>query len=146
NAEKALAESEEVVRVLQLEIIRSSLFEAQGILHELKEEDELAIESYKQQLVLDPTNSSIHVQIGRCYRNIREFKKAEESIQKTLIIHPFGPKTNYELALVYAETGKHEKALEHLKIAQGIWEEADPDYKPAILARDKLTELEALIR
>ncbi len=144
NAEKALEGVGEAIEVLQLEIIRSTYLEAQGKIHELKEEYEPAIESYLKQLELDPVSSNINVQIGRCYRNIQEYKKAEEHIQKTLSIHPFGPKSNYEMALVYAETGKREKALEHLRIALGIWEEADPDYKPAIMARDKLTELEAL--
>jgi tetratricopeptide (TPR) repeat protein len=144
NAEEALTGMEEAIQFLQMEIMRSAYFEAQGKIHELKEKHELAIESYMKQLELDPTSSDIHVQIGRCYRNIKDFNKAEESIQKTLRIHPFGPKTNYEMALVYAETGKTDKALEHLKIAQGIWEEADSDYKPALLVREKLSELEAL--
>jgi tetratricopeptide (TPR) repeat protein len=144
HAEEALGGVEEAIQVLQVEILRSAYLEAQGKIYELKEDHQSAIESYQQQLELDPTSSNIHVQIGRCYRNLQNFKNAEESIQKTLLIHPFGPKTNYEMALVYAETGKIDRALEHLKIALGIWEEADSDYKPAILAGEKLAELEAM--
>ena len=50
------------------------------------------------------------------------------------------PKVNYEIALVYWDLGKKEKALEHLNKALYVWEDADLDYKPAKKARDKLAE------
>jgi hypothetical protein len=36
--------------------------------------------------------------------------------------------------------GKKTKALEHLKRALLVWEEADPEFKPAKKAREKLAE------
>ena len=69
-----------------------------------------------------------------------EFKKAEKYIQKTLKILPFSPKTHYEFALLYADMGKKEKALEHLKIALEIWKDTDPEYIPAQKAIEKLKE------
>ncbi len=50
------------------------------------------------------------------------------------------------MGLVYADWGKDDKALEYLKKAQSIWEDADTDYEPAMKAREKLAELEALGR
>jgi len=94
-------------------------------------------------LELDPTDAAIHVQLGRSYRMQGDPKTAEEHLQKALAIHPFWPDANYERGLVYAERGKKDEALEYLKKAQNIWEDADPDYKPAIKAREKLAELEA---
>ena len=78
HAEEAMILVETVIQELQMEILRSGIFESQGKIFELKEEYELAIESYTQQLELDPTNSNIHLQIGHCYRKIQEYKKAEE--------------------------------------------------------------------
>jgi tetratricopeptide (TPR) repeat protein len=72
-----------------------------------------------------------------------DLKKAEDHIQKALAIHPFWPDANYELGLVYAERGKKDEALEYLKRAQIIWEDADPDYEPALKTREKMAELEA---
>ena len=37
---------------------------------------------------------AMHVHLGRCYRVVRDFKKAEEHIQKDLTIHPFWPDAN----------------------------------------------------
>ena len=38
--------------------------------------------------------------------------------------------------------GKKEKALEHLKITLDVWKDADPVYKQAKKAREKLAEWE----
>ena len=103
-------------------------------------EYEQAIIMYQKELELEPTGLSINMQIGRCYRKMGKFKKAEKYIQKTLKILTFYPKAHYELALLYEDMGKKEKALEHLKITLDIWKDADPEYKPAIEAREKWAE------
>ena len=80
-------------------------------------------------------------------RNKTERKKnyddAEEYLQRSFKIHPFGPSTNYELALLYADMGETEKTLEHLKATLDVWKNADLEYKPAKLAREKLAELQS---
>ena len=53
-------------------------------------------------------------------------------------VESFNPKLNYEMALVYWEMGKKEKALEHLNKTLLVWENADPDYKPAQTAKDSI--------
>jgi hypothetical protein len=45
------------------------------------------------------------------------------------------------MALVRAEMGDSEAALEHLRTALEVWSEADPAFKPAQQAREKLDEL-----
>ena len=44
------------------------------------------------------------------------------------------------MALVQSERGNQEKALEHLKTALDVWQNADAEYEPAKLAREKLAE------
>ncbi len=62
-------------------------------------------------------------------------------MKRTLELAPFGPIARYEMALVYADMGDREKALEHLQVALDIWKDADPEFKPAQEARQKLAEL-----
>jgi len=143
NAEKAIEGAEAAIQAFRLEVARTEILGAQGKIHEMRGEYEQAILSFQKQLELEPTAATVNKDIGRCYRKLKDFKKAEEYVQKTLKIYPFGPNTNYEMALVYHDMGKKEKAMEHLKKALSVWEEADPEYKPAKKARDKYAEWES---
>jgi tetratricopeptide (TPR) repeat protein/TolB-like protein len=140
NAEKAIEGAEAAIQAFRLEAEREVILGAQGKIHEMRSEYKQAILSFQKQLELEPTDSTINRNIGRCFRKLKDFKKAEEYVQKTLKIYSFGPNTNYEMALVYYDMGKKIKALEHLKRALFVWEEADPEYKPAKKAREKLAE------
>ena len=67
-------------------------------------------------------------------------------MQKALKLEPFSPQAHYELALVYWEQDKKQQAMEHLKTALYVWEEADAEYKPAKEAREKLAEWELVTK
>ncbi len=140
NIEKTIAEVEATIQTFKMEVNRYIVYHAQGRFHEIRGEYEDAILSYHKQLELQPTVANINRYIGKCYRKLKEFKKAEEHLHKTLKNFPFSPENNYEIALLYADMGKKEKALEHLKIALDVWKNADPEYKPAQKAREKLAE------
>ena len=140
NTEKEIEGVEVLIQTLGMEMIRPAVFYAKGRINEIRGEYEQAIIMYQKELELEPTGLSINMQIGRCYRKMGKFKKAEKYIQKTLKILTFYPKAHYELALLYEDMGKKEKALEHLKITLDIWKDADPEYKPAIEAREKWAE------
>lgn len=103
-----------------------------------------AILNYEKALELAPTSTLASAGIGRCYRNLQDLAKAEEYLKKTLKLLPFDPRAHYEIALVYADMGSGEKALEHLQIALDVWKEADHEFEPAQKARQKLAELTAL--
>lgn len=142
QAEKSIIEVESLISELKVEVLQRVVLNARGKIHELLGEYDLAVQKYLEQLELEPTNSGIYVNLGRCYRNLKNYNKAEEALQKALAAHPFSPDANYEMALVYYDTGKTEKALEHLKRTISIWENADPDYEPALRAKEKLKEWE----
>ena len=80
--------------------------------------------------------------IGQCYRKLKEFKEAKETLQEALKLEPFSPLAHYELALSYWEQDNKEQALEHLKTSLRVWEDADPGFKLAKEAREKLAEWE----
>lgn len=145
KAEKALEEFESFLKITKWEALRSVFFMAQGEIQKFRKEFSQAIESYIKALEIAPPEEKVELNIlsGACYRKLQEFKKAEELIQEALKVEPFNPEAHYEIALVYWDMGKKEKALEHLKKALYVWEEADLEYKPAKKARDKLTEWES---
>ncbi len=140
QAEESIAEVESLISALKVEALKRVVLNARGQIHELKGEYDLAVQKYMDQLEQDPKNYNIYINIGRCYKNLKNYNKAEEALQKTLTAHPFSPDANYEMALVYYETGKTEKSMEHMKKTVSIWENADPDYEPAMKAREKLEE------
>jgi tetratricopeptide (TPR) repeat protein len=127
----------------QMEANRPGTFWARGKLLEINQDYETAIQLYLKRHEAYPANVFMNFHIGRCYRMNRQYKKAEEHFQKIIDIHPFWPEELYEFGLVYAEWGKHDKALEYVRRANSIWEDADTTYNLAMRAREKLAELEA---
>ena len=140
NAEKALENFEECIQAFGLQLWQHYVFFFKGRINEMRGEYEQAILDYQKGLQLAPTEADVNYDIGRCYRKLRELKKAEEYIQKNLKIEPFNPNAHYEISLVYWDMGKKEKALEHLQRALYVWKDADAEYKPAKKAREKLAK------
>jgi tetratricopeptide (TPR) repeat protein len=79
--------------------------------------------------------------LGRCLRKLRRFEEAKDALTGLLKQVPAQPYAHYELALVYADTGRLEDAIAHLESALAVWAEADRSFRPAQRARDKLAEL-----
>ncbi|MFQ5865288.1 MAG: protein kinase, partial [bacterium] len=112
NAEKALERIEETIRAFGWHHLQSSVFFSKGSINELRGEYEQAISNYQKALHLAPTQATrINNRIGRCYRELQEFKKAEESLLKSLSIQPFNSEAHYEMALVYWDMDEKEKAV-----------------------------------
>ena len=140
NAEKTLEGIETLIKSWGGESFSSFFFLSQGRINEIRGEYEQAILDFQKTIELDPQETKAREGIGRCQRKLKEYEKAEKLLQDALKIEPSNPKVNYEIALVYWDLGKKEKALEHLNKALYVWEDADLDYKPAKKARDKLAE------
>ena len=141
KAEKALDEYEQAYNKGQLPYSSIAYFMIyHGKINEMKGKYEEATLNYKDHLKNNPTWLRVNIDIGRCYRKLKQLKKAEAALKNCIKVLPFNPKAQYEIALVYADMGDKEKALVHLKIALEIWKDADPVYKPAQEARKKLEE------
>jgi tetratricopeptide (TPR) repeat protein len=84
--------------------------------------------------------------IGQCYRKLKEFKEARETLQAALKLEPFSPRAHYELALVYWQQDKKQQAVEHLNTTLKVWEEADAEFKQAKEAREKFAEWELVTK
>jgi class 3 adenylate cyclase/tetratricopeptide (TPR) repeat protein len=81
--------------------------------------------------------------LGKLYNRLGNLSKPEKILKDYLKRVPYQPDAHYELALVYSDMGKKDKAVEHLNKALYVWAEADTDYIPAKKAREKLAELQA---
>jgi len=141
--EEELGKLEAFIQTYNWEEWRWVIWAGRGKLASYREEYSQAIAGYQkaEELALDRgikewlTNS-----IGQCYRKLKEFEEAKETLQKALKLEPYSPEAHYELALVYHEMGNKEKSLEHLNTSLKVWENADPEFKPAKKAREKLAE------
>jgi tetratricopeptide (TPR) repeat protein len=139
KAAKALKDVESTPLGPGFEGNQANILYLKGRIHELKGEYEQAITVYKKRSDIIPTDFG--PDIGRSYRKLKEFKKAEEYLQKCLKTSPFDPGLHYELSLLYIDTKDKKKAMEHLNIALNIWKNADPGIPDVEDARKKLAEL-----
>jgi len=115
----------------------------EGKIAHAKGEYQRAITCYtktiKEKDVLDE-GAKIHRYAAKTYLALDEYYKALEHLEEALKLEPMEPASHYQLALVYHEMEESEKAMVHLNKALKVWEFADPDYKPAKEAREKLAE------
>ena len=142
EAEKQLPEMQNFITTTTNKQLLFIFHLGKGKIHEMRGEYADAIKSYEAQLKVIPISISVRRNIGRCYRFLKQYKKAEEYFGQALKASPFNPESNYELALVYLDKGDKEKAVKHLKIAADVWKDADPGYKPAQKAKETLTRIE----
>ncbi len=100
-----------------------------------------AITSWEQEQELNPGAWSINRQLGEAYRELGELDRAAELILLAQRHSPASPRTRYELALVYEAQGRRDEAIAELRAALDVLSDADPHYKWAVRAREKLAEL-----
>jgi len=142
--DSAAAAVEGLIELLSVEFVRPLVAYARGRAHFLRGEYREAIASWEEERSRDPGDWSISRQLGEAYRGLGELERAEELMLEAQRVSPASARTHYELALVYAEMGRHDDAVASLRRALEVWAEADPHYVWARRARDKLAELEGL--
>jgi tetratricopeptide (TPR) repeat protein len=115
-----------------------------GRIQQLKGEYTKAIESFQKGLEIVPSQINSLSRIGQCFRQLKQYEKAEKNLQAALKQEPYHPKINFELGLLYLDMNNKEKALNHMKVAVDVWQDADAGYKPALQARKTLEQLQQL--
>jgi tetratricopeptide (TPR) repeat protein len=141
--EATLPGVEAFIDTVQYELVRPALFAAQGEAHALRGEYREAIRAFEEQKRLAPSNTSISMELGRCYRGLGEFDRAVSLIEETLKTSPYGARTNYEMALTYEAMGRLDEARVHIGRALEVWADADPTYKWAQRAREAAERMDA---
>jgi tetratricopeptide (TPR) repeat protein len=135
SVEAAIEGLNRFIEAWGLEFARPMAIRAHGRVLEFRGDCAEAIVSYKRTLQLWPRGIDVLLDIGRCYRKLRQFSEAEANLTHLLALRPYLPMAHYELARVHAESGNRDKALEHLQTALDVWRNADPVYEPAREAR-----------
>ncbi len=114
----------------------------------------LAIEQYEQIVKLDPKSVEDHLLLGRLYRLNNELLKSENEFKAAVKIQPDSEEAVTTLAYLYNEEGDSSHALQVLNTvpekartaklysALGYTYEQEKDYKPAVEAYKKSTELD----
>ncbi len=143
RAEQALADFERYVEREAAEGWRGMVLDARGQIHEMRGEYREATESYRSALEFNPNDVYVKRRIARCHRLLGQFGESETYLKEHLTRTPFNPDAHHEMALLYAEIGEREKALEHLRVALEVWSEAEPGFGPAREAAAKMAELQA---
>jgi tetratricopeptide (TPR) repeat protein len=140
--DSAAAALDSVIEALSYEVFRPGVVYARGQAHYLRGEFREAIASWERERELSPGDPSVPRQLGQAYRDLGDLRKAEDALYEARRIRPADPRTLYEIALLDAARGRREAAIENLRRALEIWVDADPTYKWARRAREKLAELE----
>jgi len=77
----------------------------------------------------------LEIKIANCVLNLGEIEKAKNIFNEMLKLNPYHPDAHFQLAKIMLNQNQKEEALEHLKIANEVWVNADPEYKDAQEAR-----------
>jgi tetratricopeptide (TPR) repeat protein len=141
SVEAAVDRIQSFIDSFGLQILQPDVNHARGRALEMRERYEEAIASYRAELQATPTDISVHTDIGRCQRKLGQLDEAQGSFQRSLAADPYSPFVHYQLALLHEARGDAAAAVQHLETTLEVWANADPLYKPAIKARDKLAEL-----
>jgi tetratricopeptide (TPR) repeat protein/TolB-like protein len=139
--EEALSGFDSMIEVLGFEFVRFFHVYGRGRVLELQGDCEQAIIAYGRAIEMQPTAENYHIDVGRCQRKLGDHAAAEASLERTLTVSPYSARARLELAKVYQDMGEADKAIEQLRTALRIWENADPGYAPAAEARELMARL-----
>jgi tetratricopeptide (TPR) repeat protein len=65
-------------------------------------------------------------QAGMIARELGRYAEAEDYLNDALELEPWSAEIHYQLALLFHEQGRIDKAREHIEKAMKVWENADP--------------------
>ena len=138
EAETCLPDVQAVIKAMGVDALQPYILRTRGQIAQIREEYAKAVEYYLELEKQSPGISITDRNLTACYRYLKEYDRAEESLKKALLISPFDAGLNREAAQLYWEMGKKEEALNFLKKAEMIWHDADPEYEPARKVREQL--------
>ena len=147
DADKAASYVDDAIALMEgfgEQTLYPNILGAEGKIAEINGDYQKAVEKYQQYYQLKKTDIAVYRWLSRSYRELGDYKQAAEEIDKALKFNPFNAKNNYEAGMLELARGKKEKAREYLIIANEIWGNADPGYKPAQKAKAALAELQAI--
>ena len=125
---------------------KEQLYYTKGLINELEGDYVGAIENHKKANEFNKTALPQLIGLARCHRLNDESKIAREYVDMALQLYPFHGEAKYESALIYAESGKINKAKEEIEVVLDIWSAADNDHIKANKAKKNLAEWEQQVK
>jgi len=142
RALKAIEEVKRAILIFGEESNLNVVHHARGKIHELQADYLNAILEYQQASQYDPTDVTVLTDIACCYRKLNEPQKAQKLLETTLRVLPLDPYAHLESAQICIINGEIQAAREHLEIALRVWQDADPGFSPANMAKILLQSLQ----
>ncbi len=140
GVDAALEAHRQVIQGMEANDVLAGLADGLGLIRERAGDYAGAAESFREAIVLSP-ETEYRRGAGRALRKAGRLDEAEAELREVLRLVPADPHALFEMALLMEARGDIEDAVEHLRGALAVWENADGDYRPAREARAKLAEL-----
>jgi tetratricopeptide (TPR) repeat protein len=143
EAETKLVAVESMITANQLEALRSSAVSAAARLAALKEDWERAYALRQEYQRANPTDPLVYAGLSEALRHLGRLDEAEQAARLTLARIPASAPGQVELARVLQAKGDTAGARAALERALAVWSRAEPEYEPAVEARQLLAGLAA---
>ncbi len=140
---EAHRQASEAVEAGRFQELRPTLLGDLGLIQDRAGDYLGAAESFRAAIALSPVGR-FYRGAGRALRRAGLLDEAEAELREALRLVPADPHAHVEMGLLVEAREDIEAAVEHLRSALAVWENADEDFEPAGEARAKLAELSAI--
>ena len=141
KARESIPGAEDLIKGFGQEALMANVYFTEGRISEQVGEYNEAIDHFTKFKNMNPSLYTVHINLARCYRLLKDYKNAEKELDAGLKFRPFDPEMNYEAALMYFDKGDEKEGMEYLERAVEIWKDADSDYEKANTAKEKLNSI-----
>ncbi len=132
EAKTSLAAATEVVDMWKIESYRPYLSLVGGMIAEEEDDLSTAVSLFRDALDTSLEIAPIHhIRLARALVKTAQMDEASKVLELAMVVNPAYPEYHLEMALILHDSGKPEKAKEHLAQAQNAWGKAHPDFIPA---------------
>jgi Tfp pilus assembly protein PilF len=91
-----------------------------GQIAQEQNEDERAIQFFKQALALLPSYSFAHAGLGASYLRLKNYPLAQQELELSIKLNPNDAKAHYNLAVLFARLKNPERAAEEMRIVERL--------------------------
>jgi len=98
-----------------------------GYVMAMQDQSELALTYYKKALQIEPKNTSLCNKAASAYRNLKQYDKAKELLERSIALDSTDKTTYYNYGNLLVDMNEKDKAIQMYKKALKI----DPDFKEA---------------
>lgn len=132
EARTNLEAATEVVDMWKIESYRPFLFLIGGMIAEEENDYTTAVSLFRK--ALDTSLEVVpvhHLRLARALVKNDQMDEARKVMESAMVVNPAYPEYHLEMAMILYDSGKVEKAKEHLAQAQSAWGNAHPGFLPA---------------